>query len=114
MKGARLEQAIYNNAVWCDAVCRAHGSPGTFYEDIWINRSPTPRSYPNAVTLTRGRRETDHTAHIHELIAAGIAGEWGIKDSFRSLALASLGQPQITRRPIAHSLALASGLVTRR
>jgi len=88
MERALLEQAIYNNAVWCDTVCRAHGRPGTFYEEIWINRNPTPRSYPNAVTLTQ---QTDQKARIQELIGAGLAGDWGIKDSFCSLALASLG-----------------------
>jgi hypothetical protein len=27
---SRAERAAYNNALWCDAVCRAHGAAGEF------------------------------------------------------------------------------------
>ena len=41
-----------NNALWCDAVCRAHGLPGEFLAGLWLNRRPVPRFYANAVTLS--------------------------------------------------------------
>ncbi len=44
--------AVYNNAVWCDTVCRAHGWPGEFHAQIWINSHTSLPYYPNAVTLT--------------------------------------------------------------
>ena len=34
----RIIRAARNNAQWCDAVCRAHGNPGEFHDDIWLNR----------------------------------------------------------------------------
>ena len=35
----RYVRAARNNAEWCDAVCRAHGNPGEFHDDIWLNRN---------------------------------------------------------------------------
>jgi hypothetical protein len=90
MNRLRVEQAAFNNAVWCDTVCRAHSGAGRFLEDLWINRRPTPRAYPNAVTLTNARRRAHQVAHIRDLAHAAIPGEWGIKDSFSALALAPL------------------------
>jgi len=91
MHTVRVEQAALNNAVWCDTVCRAHAGPGVFLDDLWINRQPAPPSYPNAMTLTDGRRRAQQIAHIRDLARADIPGEWGIKDSFAALALAPLG-----------------------
>lgn len=91
MSGNRIHQAVYNNAVWCDTVCRAHGSPGVFLDGIWINRRKTPRFYPNAVTLTKDGECAAKLAHIRDLLQSGIPGPWGVKDSFRALELASLG-----------------------
>jgi hypothetical protein len=90
MTDARLARAARNNVVWCETVCRSHGRPGTYFDDIWINRQATPRFYPNAVTL----RESGSAAqlmHIRELLAAGIPGDWGVKDSFRALDLITMG-----------------------
>ena len=52
MTYARVEQAARNNAVWCETVCRVHGTPGEFYNVLWLNRHPVPRFYPNVVTLS--------------------------------------------------------------
>jgi hypothetical protein len=91
---ARTEQAICNNAVWCDTVCRAHGIPGEFLQEIWINRRQTPRFYPNAVTLVRAESNEAmnvQLARLAELADAGIAGEWAVKDSYAALDLGTRG-----------------------
>ena len=85
----RTIRAARNNAEWCDAVCRAHGIPGEFHQDIWLNRHPVPRFYPNAGTLaepSRGQLDL-----IDELIAARLPPGWAIKDSFSALDLSSRG-----------------------
>ncbi len=87
----RLKQAVYNNAVWCDTVCRAHDRPGEFLKDMWINRRPTPRFYPNAVTLSAGEGATAQLEYIHNLIEAQLPAGWGVKDSYGTLDLAPLG-----------------------
>lgn len=87
----RLERAVHNNAVWCDSVCRAYGSPGEFLDGIWINRGRTPRFYPNAVTLANDRGVAAQVEQIRTLSGAGIPGAWGVKDSFCALDLAPLG-----------------------
>lgn len=86
----QVRQAVRNNAVWCDSVCRAHGRPGTFLEELWINRHEMPRFYPNAVTLSDSASAAQ-LAGIGDLVAAGLSGEWGVKDSFAVLDLAPLG-----------------------
>ncbi len=82
----RLEQAVRNNALWCEAVCRAHGSPGEFQPTIWLNRNRVPLYYPNAVTLTGESGREQQIAAIQEL-----AGEASVKDSYRLLDLSALG-----------------------
>ena len=85
----RYIQAAHNNAEWCEAVCRSHGNPGEFHDDIWLNRHPVPRFYPNAGTLAEpSPRQLDL---IDELIAARLPSGWAIKDSFSALDLASRG-----------------------
>ena len=84
-----VEQAVGNNARWCEIVCRAHGRPGEFFDEIWINRAPLPRYYPNAQTLAkRGSRRIELIKElVHEPLPAG----WAVKDSFASLDLAGCG-----------------------
>ena len=85
----RIEQAIRNNAQWCQTVCCAHGRPGEFFEEIWINRAPLPRFYPNAQTLAeRSSRQLDL---IRELINQSLPSAWAVKDSLASLDLTSCG-----------------------
>jgi hypothetical protein len=90
MHDERTAQAVYNNAVWCDTVSRAHGSPGEFLETIWLNRRETPRFYPNAVTLSEAESSAQLN-QIRDLIEADLPGEWGVKDSFHALDLTPLG-----------------------
>ena len=85
----RIKQAIRNNAQWCDLVCRAHGRPGEFLDDIWINRAPLPRFYPNAQTLSE--RSSRQINSIKELTTQGLPAGWAVKDSFASLDLTACG-----------------------
>lgn len=85
-----MARAVRNNVAWCDTVCRSHGRPGTYFDDIWVNRQATPRFYPNAITLTESGSAAQLT-HIRDLVAAGIPGDWGVKDSFRAVDLATFG-----------------------
>lgn len=87
----RRARAIYNNAVWCDTVCRAHGRPGEFLDGIWLNRGESPPFFPNAVTLAGGRKPAGQLARIRELVDAGLPGDWGVKDSYGALDLSAEG-----------------------
>lgn len=79
--------AVFNNAAWCDAVCRAHGHPGEFSDTLWLNHAQVPPLYPNAITLMPGGAvsQADAIAHLQ------LPGRWGVKDSFATLELASRG-----------------------
>ena len=88
---SRVEQAARNNAIWCDTICRAHGAAGEFQEDVWFNRHPVPRFYPNVVTLSNQRPAAAQLAQIQDLVAAILPDQWAIKDSFAALDLAALG-----------------------
>jgi hypothetical protein len=85
------ELAAWNNAVWCDAVCRAHGQPGTFRKAVWITQNAVPPFFPNAVTLGGVEASATHAAAVQELIAASLSGAWAVKDSFCTLDLHWLG-----------------------
>jgi hypothetical protein len=88
MTSSLLRAAVRNNAFWCDAVCKAHGSPGEFTTTVWFHRRGTPPFYPDAVTLT----QTDGEAA--EAIATLVnddTRDWAIKDSYAALDLAPLG-----------------------
>ncbi|MCB0153689.1 MAG: hypothetical protein KDF65_02755, partial [Anaerolineae bacterium] len=90
MREDRINQAVWNNAVWCDTICRTHRRPGEFLAGLWLNRAETPPFYPNAITLRVDQPERQ-LAYIKELLAADIPGAWGVKDSFATLDLSSLG-----------------------
>jgi hypothetical protein len=77
-----MKLAAHNNAVWCDAVCRAHGIPGRFLDDAWVNPQRTPQFYPDAVTLT---------PHADVLGMIDRSAGAGIKDSFAALDLSAEG-----------------------
>ena len=108
MTDEAIERAALNNARWCDAVCAAHGHPGQFETGLWRNRHAAPRFYPNAVTLSRGDTASQQQ-RVAELVDAGLAGGWGVKDSFCTLDLGSLGfhvlfeARWISRKPAAPS-----------
>ncbi len=84
--------AAHNNARWCDAVCRAHGTGGSFLPHMWVSAHPVPRFYPNAVTLAAdkvARREQRETLSI--LANSNLPGHWAVKDSFGTLDLSRSG-----------------------
>lgn len=90
MNDTPMNQAVWNNAVWCDTICRIHHRPGEFLAGMWLNRAETPPFYPNAITLSADQPERQ-LGYIMELLAADIPGAWGVKDSFATLDLSSLG-----------------------
>lgn len=63
MSALAAELCAGNNALWCDAVCRAHDIPGEFHPALWRNRHTVPPFYSNAVTL-RLDAETEQMALI--------------------------------------------------
>jgi hypothetical protein len=83
--------AAYNNAIWCDTVCRAHDRPGEFHETLWFTRLGTPRLYPDAVTLAGAEAAPVQLEAIASLISTTRQRELFVKDSFHSLNLNSLG-----------------------
>ena len=84
----RIIRAARNNAEFCDAVCRAHGSPGEFHDEMWLNRRQVPRFYPNVDTLAEPSQQ--QLALIDDLITSLPPG-WAVKDSFAQLDLESRG-----------------------
>lgn len=87
----RQLRAARNNALWCDAVCRARGHPGEFVDDLWLSRWEAPPLHPNVVTLSPARGEDAPLRRVRELLASALPGGWAVKDSFCELALAPLG-----------------------
>jgi len=83
---------IWNNAEWCDLVCRSHSVPGTYEPCLWIRPGIGPEFYPNIITLTRGD-EQEQTERISELLAlrSGIS----VKDSFSALDLSTIGMRRL-------------------
>ncbi|WP_406860783.1 hypothetical protein [Streptomyces solicamelliae] len=81
-----VESAVRNNAVWCEAMCRAHGRPGVFGARAWTNARRTPLYYPDAITLT-----ADATAG--EVLAGIDRGTpyASVKDSYATLDLTGEG-----------------------
>lgn len=80
-----VDAAVANNALWCDAVCRSHGYPGTFSSRLWSSPRHGLRLYPNAITM----RPEVTAAEV--LAAAAPSGPFAVKDSFARLDLASAG-----------------------
>lgn len=86
-----LIQAVHNNAVWCDTVCRAHGIPGEFQTHIWLNRNLVPPYYPNAVTLSEKSGSAEQMIAIQNLISDENSTGLAVKDSFDQLDLTPFG-----------------------
>ena len=73
---AILKAAIQANAVWCDAVCVAHGLKTRWGSDFWVCEDRPPVYYPDLITLSP---EAD------PMIAGKAATS--IKDSYDRLSL---------------------------
>ncbi|MEX2201241.1 MAG: hypothetical protein WD711_07600 [Dongiaceae bacterium] len=90
---ALLAAAVTNNALWCDAICRAHERVGEFSPHHWLCRVDVPPFYPNLVTL--GDASLPPVAAqldaIDRLMAANLSPGWALKDSFAALDLSSRG-----------------------
>lgn len=91
MKSEIRALAAYNNAMWCDAVCRAQDRPGEFHNALWLSRLGTPRFYPDAVTTAGAEAAPAQIEAIAGLIGSDRQRDWFVKDSFHCLPLASLG-----------------------
>lgn len=92
MMPARLiAAAVRNNALWCDAVCRAHGRPGVFDALLWHVPLGALPLYPDVVTLADGEAEAAQCRAISELLAGKRHRDWAIKDSHAALDLSPLG-----------------------
>jgi hypothetical protein len=85
-----ISAAVFNNAVWCDAVCQALGCDTDFVDDLWINSGTSPPFYPNAISLTRAGSDAQRR-RIGQMVDAGLPSGWTEKDSFSVLDLAQLG-----------------------
>lgn len=81
------QAAAYNNAVWCDTVCRSHNVMGEFHETFWICRYQTPMYSPNLVTLTPIVHLTPHQHALAELLTVKRDYTISVKDSFSALDL---------------------------
>ncbi|MFG2769026.1 hypothetical protein [Streptomyces sp. NPDC048350] len=81
-----ITEAARNNAEWCEAMCRAHGRPGTFGPRAWTNGRRTPLYYPDAVTLTADASVRD----VLDGVDRGAPGA-SVKDSFARLDLSAEG-----------------------
>lgn len=102
----RVAQAARNNAAWCDAVFRAHGTAGEFFPSHWLNRAPAPPYYPNLVTLDSAVAPA--LAAVREIEQARPSASWALKDSFAVLALEPQGFKLLFRAEwIARPAALA-------
>jgi hypothetical protein len=88
--GELAARAAMNNALWCDAVCRAHGVPTSFAADAWVAQEAAPRLYPNLVTLSVGGVEKQ-LLRVAQLTGSLPMSGWGVKDSFNVLDLAPHG-----------------------
>jgi hypothetical protein len=86
----RIAAAVFNNAVWCDAVCQALGCDTDFVDDLWINSGTSPPFYPNAITLTRAGSEAQER-RIGLIVDAGLPAGWSVKDAFATLELGPRG-----------------------
>ena len=91
MKRSITALAAHNNALWCDAVCRAHDRLGEFHETLWLTRLGAPRFYPDVVTIGGVEAAPAQTEAIAALVGSTRRREWSVKDSFESLDLKSLG-----------------------
>ncbi len=90
MNKKRIDQAVWNNAVWCDVVCRAHGNPGVFAEGLWYCPQEAPPFYPNSVTLDRSLDDPLFDT-IQGALDKVLLDGWAVKDSYANLALSERG-----------------------
>ena len=76
----RLVLAARNNALWCDAVARAHGVKATLDDTAWTSPTRTPPYYPDAVTLSPDVEEHDLLARVDDSDGCSIKDSWARLD----------------------------------
>ena len=91
MHASKVQLAARNNALWCDAVCHAHGVPGECLSTVWLNRSVPPRFHPNLIVVSDSGVQDITLEHIRDLMSLPLAANWSVKDSFFNLELGPLG-----------------------
>lgn len=77
----------YNNAIWCDTICRSHNVMGEFHEAFWMSQYQTPMYYPNLVTLLPTATLINDQNALAELLTMKREYTLSIKDSFAVLDL---------------------------
>jgi hypothetical protein len=80
-----VEDAVLDNAAWCDAVCRAAGLPTRWSDDVWSVARRSPVGYPDAVTLRRGLAARAVLSEVED------GDDCSVKDSFADLDLHPAG-----------------------
>ena len=85
-----LTAAVHNNAVWCDTVCRALGCDTAWADGLWVNRSPAPPYYSNAVTTDPDRTAAQREG-VRRMLESPLPRPWTIKDGFSALDLSPMG-----------------------
>ncbi len=83
-------QAVWNNAVWCDIICTTHGTPGEFLDSFWVCQHQAPPFYPNLITLEK-HLTSNQIENISELLKKGLPTDVGVKDSYANLDLIQEG-----------------------
>ena len=76
----RLVLAARNNALWCDAVARAHGIDTTVDDAAWTAPTRTPPYYPDAVTLSPDVEEYDLLARVDDSDGCSVKDSWARLD----------------------------------
>ena len=71
-------------------MCRALGCDTTREDGLWVNRSPSPPYYSNAVTLEPSGIAAQLTL-VRSMLGSALPRPWSVKDSFKRLDLAPLG-----------------------
>jgi hypothetical protein len=95
MDTKNLQLAAYNNALWCDTVCRSHNVPGEFHETFWVNQHQTPTYYPNLVTLSPTANLDPHQKNLAAILVEKRKHTVSVKDSFAVLDLTPFGFHQL-------------------
>jgi hypothetical protein len=87
----RIEKAAYNNVLWYEAICQAHGIPREFYPGIWLNRQSVPQFYSNALVFSDVVERIEVERHLQTLIDLKLPNGFSVKDGLARLELTSLG-----------------------
>lgn len=81
--------AAFNNAVWCDTVCRAAGGVTRWTDRLWMNVEASSPFFPNVVTLQPDADADEACQALQALVHRDV--EVAVKDSFGVLDLSPLG-----------------------